>query len=144
MENYCIWFVVCTLVQLSLVYLWFDSEILSRPFAWCLKQKRNSTNNFTWFVFTLLTCSNCLGYWFSWIVVAAGSYLPGSPLSQASLSYSIFVIFFTGLGVTILSRIIDGFMPEPISTRIFVDIDDEEEDTDTVEETVDIENKENK
>ena len=141
MINYAIFVLVSTLVQMSLIYLWFDSEILAVPFGWCLKHKKAASNGFTWFIFTLLTCPTCLGFWFAWAVVALGLFIPDCPLSGHSLWHTVFMIFYTGLAVAVLSRIIDGNMPDPITGRLFFDLDDDEDIDSSVEEVTEEENK---
>lgn len=124
MIDYVLWICVITLVQLSLIYLWFDSAILSPLFQWCLKQ--NKDRWYTWFIFTLLTCPQCLGYWFAWACAALGLLVPGCPIVGV-VGYKIWMVFFSGLAVAVLSRLIDGVMPEPVNKKLFiVDLDDED------------------
>lgn len=135
MIDYCLWLCVITLVQLSLVYLWFDSAILSPVFNWCLSRKRDKW--YTWFTFTLLTCPQCLGYWLAWLSAAAGYFVPGSPLQGHNIGYVIWLVFFTGLAVAVLSRLIDGFMPEPINQKLYIhDYDDSLESVESTEEVI--------
>ena len=123
MISYALWLGVITLVQLSLIYLWFDSTIMSPMFQWCLRRKKDKW--YTWFLFTLLTCPQCLGYWFAWACSAAGLFTPGCPV-VGSIEYKVWIVFFSGLAVAVLSRLIDGFMPEPINQKLFVvDINDD-------------------
>lgn len=133
MISYCIWLCVVTLVQLSLIYLWFDSKLFAPLFQWCLKQSKDKW--YTWFIFTLLTCPQCLGYWLAWICAVAGYFLPGSPLQGHDLGYNIWVVFYTGLAVAVLSRLIDGFMPEPVNQKLFMLDLEEPEETKEEEET---------
>lgn len=137
MINYAIFVLISTLVQMALIYLWFDSEILALPFGWCLKRKQKATNGFTWFLFTLLTCPTCLGFWFAWATVAVGLLLPDCPLVGYSLWKTLFMIFYTGLAVAVLSRIVDGLMPDPIGQRLFFDFDADEENNGEVDSFVD-------
>ena len=51
------------------------------------------------------------------------------------------MIFYTGLAVVVLSRIIDGNMPDPITGRLFFDLDDDEDIDSSVEEVTEEENK---
>lgn len=118
MCEYALWLVVLTLIQLSLINLWFDSTLFSPMLQWLLRQKKDKW--YTWFIFTLLTCPMCLGYWFAWFVAIAGKFLPGSPIYNSGWGYSAFVIFFTGLAISVLSRLLDGFMPEPVNQKLFV------------------------
>ncbi len=133
MIDYAIFVLISTLVQMALIYIWFDSEILSVPFGWCLKRKNQAMGGLSWFVFTLLTCPTCLGFWFAWAVVAAGLLIPDCPLAGYSLWKTIFMIFYTGLAVAVLSKIVDGWMPDPITSRLFFDFDDEEENNGEVD-----------
>ena len=133
MINYGIWLCVVTLVQLSLICLWFDSQIFSPLFQWCLRQKKDKW--YTWFIFTLLTCPQCLGYWLAWFCAAAGYFLPGSPLQGHALGYNAWVVFYTGLAAAVLSRFVDGFIPEPVNQKLFVVEVTKPEETKEEEET---------
>ena len=126
MINYVLWLCVITLVQLSLIYLWFDSTLFSPLFQWCLKQKKDKW--YTWFLFTLLTCPQCLGYWFAWGVAGLCCFIPGAPTVGLSVVRALLLVFITGLAASVLSRLIDGFMPEPINQKLFV-VDPDEEPT---------------
>lgn len=117
MINYVLWLCVITLIQLSLINLWFDSTLFSPLLQWLLKQKKDKWHK--WFVFTLLTCPMCLGYWFAWGVATVCCFLPGAPVYD-SLLKNVGLVFITGLAAPVLSRLLDGFMPEPVNQKLFV------------------------
>ena len=117
MISYAIWLCVITLVQLSLINLWFDSTLFSPLLQWLLRQKKDKW--YKWFIFTLLTCPMCLGYWFAWGVSAVCVFLPGAPVYD-SVWKNVLLVFVTGLAVAVLSRLIDGVMPEPVNQKLFV------------------------
>lgn len=117
MIDYVLWLCVITLVQLSLINLWFDSTLFS-PLLQCLLKKKKD-KWYKWFIFTLLTCPMCLGYWFAWGASAVCVILPGAPVYD-SVWKNVLLVFITGLAVAVLSRLIDGFMPEPVNQKLFV------------------------
>ena len=120
MINYVLWLVVVTLVQLSLLALWFDSEILSPILQFCLRQKAKKPRYIKWFVFSVLTCPMCLGYWLAWGSAFVLSLFPFSPTVNLDVWSAIGLIFLTGLAAAILSRLVDGFLPEPINQKLFI------------------------
>lgn len=128
MISYVLWLCVITLVQLSLIYLWFDSTLFSPLLQWCLKRKKDTW--YKWFVFTLLTCPQCLGYWFAWAVAGVCCLIPGAPTVGLGIGRATLLVFITGLAVAVLSRLIDGFMPEPVNQKLFVVTPEEEKSVD--------------
>lgn len=133
MVNYFLWLLVITLVQLSFIYLWFDSTLFSPLFQWCLRQKKDRW--YTWFIFTLLTCPQCLGYWLAWGTAAVCCLLPDAPIAGMNVWRGVLVVFITGLAAAVLSRLIDGIMPEPVNQKLFVvDIKEPEQKADNIDE----------
>ena len=133
MISYFLWLVVVTLVQLSLLTLWFDSEIMSPLLQVCLRQKAKNPTGIKWFVFSVLTCPMCFGYWMAWGSAAIMSFFPFSPTTGIGICRTIGLIFVTGLAVAILSRLIDGFMPEPVNQKLLV-VEQEEDTSEESEE----------
>lgn len=120
MINYVLWLLVVTLVQLSLLTLWFDSEILSPALQFCLRQKAKNPRYIKWFVFSALTCPMCFGYWLAWGSALVLSLFSFSPTRSMDTIEALGLIFVTGLAVAILSRLIDGVMPEPVNQKLFI------------------------
>lgn len=134
MIDYALWLLVVTLVQLSLLTLWFDSEILSPVLQYCLRQKAKNPRYFKWFIFSVLTCPMCFGYWLAWGSAAIFSFFPFFPVKGIGVGETIALIFFTGLAVAILSRLIDGFMPEPVNQKLLiVDLEEKEKEPELVD-----------
>lgn len=120
MINYFLWLIVVTLVQLSLLTLWFDSTIFFPVLQFCLRQKAKNPTGVKWFIFSGLTCPMCLGYWLAWGSAIILSFFPFSPTSGIGIYRIVALIFVTGLAVAILSRLIDGFMPEPVNQKLLI------------------------
>lgn len=130
MIDYCLWLLVITLVQLSLLSLWFDSEILSPLLQYCLRQKAKKPRYLKWFVFSMLTCPMCFGYWLAWGSTIILSFFPFSPTLGIGIYKAAALIFITGLAVAILSRFIDGFMPMPVNQKLLIVETEEESSSD--------------
>lgn len=89
------WF-LCQAMQLSVLTLWFDSLLFSKIRLYCEHKRESVTERLIektrwldcllWFILSVLTCWQCMGYWVAFGVVLLAGALINSPLdTKASL-----------------------------------------------------------
>jgi len=119
-----IWFLlVCTVVQIGVLRLWFDSYLF-HPVQERLPKLEAMDFPWNWIGY-MLQCWQCFGVWVGCGVVFLMTYLPRSPVT----SRNPLILLCLGIAVGLLSELFEYFVLSRMPLRDFNRKEKEEDDS---------------